>query len=203
MGPINKPAYLITFEVDSLTHLLTQMVLTSLCGAPKSGAFLWRGILSRRRRHQITLVAALFVGTTTRRPFLCRFLEQKRLAALRTFFLHRLVPIDNFALRIVRAAVKNFSATRFLHHDFAATAGPRTFHAGRFLFDVLALRIIRAGDEFAETSLTAHQLCVIEGALFVDRHGRRRQLAALGDSANVPAFGITRAAIEWSEAPAF
>ena len=35
MGPINNPDYLITFEVDSLTHLLAQMVLTSLCSAPK------------------------------------------------------------------------------------------------------------------------------------------------------------------------
>ena len=48
-----------------------------------------------------------------------RFLKQNGDAAFGTGFLDRLVPINLVALRIIRAAVKDFSASRFLDDDLA------------------------------------------------------------------------------------
>src|SRR5689334_1117196 len=112
-------------------------------GLHSDGTLLLRRLLGRANRHQLALVSATFgVGTIPRGSLLSCLLEQERLAALRTRFLNWLVPENRVALRIVRAAIENFSTTRFFHHEFAATARPRTLHAGQFLFDVFALRIV-------------------------------------------------------------
>src|ERR1041385_7918732 len=99
--------------------------------------------LWRTNRHQLAFVSATFgVGTILCRSLLSSLLQQERLAALRTLLFDRLVPEDRVTLRIIRAAVENFSAARFLHHEFAPTARPWALHAGGFLLDVLAFRIV-------------------------------------------------------------
>ena len=114
-----------------------------------------------RDRQWIALVSTLFVRASPRRALLGSLLQQKRLAALRTFFFHRFVPEDSVAFRIICAAIEYFSAAGFLHDDFSATAGTQTFYTGSFLLDVFAIGIVRAGNEFPESALTFHQLSVV------------------------------------------
>ena len=103
-----------------------------------------------------------------RGAFLRCFLKEERGAALRTLFLHRLVPENCFALWIFRAAVKGLSPLGTLDYQFTLASGPRTSDAGCFALDVLALRIIRAGDEFTVTTVTLHQLGAVFGTFFVE-----------------------------------
>src|SRR5947209_546943 len=153
-----------------------------------------------RDRRQIALVSALLIRAAPRSALLGSLLQQKRLAALRTFFFHGFVPEDSVAFRIIRAAIEYFSATGFLHDDVATTAGPRTFHPGGFLLDVFALGIVRARDKFAEASLPTNELSAIDRTLLVNGNWRRSDSATLGDFANILALGITRATIERAEA---
>ena len=91
----------------------------------------------------IRAVTALLFRTIAEGTLLLRgFLEQERRLALRAGFADRLVPIHGLALRIIGAAVKDFTAPGFFDHDLAATTRPRTLYAGGFLLDVLALRIV-------------------------------------------------------------
>ena len=62
--------------------------------------------------HQVAFVSAAFrVRTIFRRALPGSLLKQKRLAALRALLFDRLVPVNRIALRIIRAAVENLSAT--------------------------------------------------------------------------------------------
>src|SRR6267378_2513126 len=139
----------------------------------RSGVLLLRRRLRLREWLHVALISAVFIRATPRRAFLGGLLQQERRAALRTLFDHRFVPIDDFAFRVLSAAVENLASLRSLDDDFAFAAGTRTGDASRFAFDVLALRIIRAGDEFAKSPLTFHQLGVINRALFVQDFRRR------------------------------
>src|ERR1041385_3215793 len=85
--------------------------LATARGSVKSRPLLLGRLLWWAGRHQLAFVAAAFsVGTIFRRALLGSLFEQKRLAALRTLLLNRLVPEYGVALRIIRAAVENFSA---------------------------------------------------------------------------------------------
>ena len=141
---------------------------------------MWRW-LRRADRHQLTLVTALFsIGAILGSAFFGRFFEQERLSALRTFFCDGLVPKHSFALRIIGTTVEDLTATGFLNYQFAAAAGARALDAGRLLLDVLALGIIRAGDEFAEATPALHQLRSINRAFLIEWLWRSGQPAALG-----------------------
>lgn len=61
-------------------------------------------------RHHIALISTLFIRALASSALLGGLLQQKRLAALRTLFLDRLVPVDGVAFRIVCAAVEDFPA---------------------------------------------------------------------------------------------
>src|SRR5215831_3079542 len=168
-----------------------------------SSALLLRWLFGRTDRHQLTLISAAFsVRAIAGRTFLGSLLEQERLAALRTFLFYGPIPKHGFALGIIRAAIEDLTASGFLDHHFAATPGTWTLDAGRLLLDVLALGIIRAGDEFAEAAPTLHQLRSINRAFLIEQLRRRREFAAAGYLADVLAFGVTRAAIEGSKTAA-
>ena len=156
---------------------------------------------SRRRRWwlNVALIVALFFRARARRAFLRRFLQQKRRAALRAMFGHRFVPINDFALRIFRTAVEGFAAHRLLDQQFALASGPRTRDARRLTLDVFALRIVRAGNEFAKTPETFYQLRTVNRTFLVNRLGRRAHLATLRDLADVATLGIAAASVEWSK----
>ena len=157
---------------------------------------LLRGRLRSWYWQHVALISAILIRATPRRAFLGRLLQQERRAALRALFDHRFVPIDDFTLGVLGAAVENLAALGSLDDDFALTTGTRTSDPGSLAFDVFALRIIRAGDEFAKPSLTFHQLSVINRALFIQHFRRRRDLAAPGNLADVATVGITRTAIK-------
>ena len=165
----------------------------------RSGVLLLSRGFRRGWRQDIALVSTLFICTAPGRAFLGRLLQQERRAALWTLFDHRLVPIDDFTLGILGAAVKDLASLRSFDDDFAFTAGPRTGHTGSLAFDVLTLRIIRARDEFPKPSLAFHQLSVINRTLFIKDFRWGRDLAAFGNLADVATVGIPRATIERSE----
>ena len=112
---------------------------------------------------------------------------------------HRLVPINDFALRIFRTTVERFAALRLLNQEFAFASRPRTRDAGRFALDVFAFRIVRARDELAVASPALYQLRAINRALLVNRLWWFRDRAALGNLPDVAALGVATAAIEWPE----
>src|SRR5437588_13102854 len=114
-----------------------------------------------RDRRQIALVSALLIRAAPRSALLGSLLQQKRLAALRTFFFHGFVPEDSVAFRIICAAIEYFSAAGFLDDDFSPTAGPQTFHPGSFLLDVFAVGRVRAGNKLRESALPFHGLAVV------------------------------------------
>src|SRR5262249_32612216 len=113
------------------------------------------------------------ISAPARGALLEGLLEQEGFAALRTLLLNRLVPVDRFAFRVVRTAVKDFTAARFLHHQIAATAGTRALDPRRLLLDVFTFRVIRARDEFAVTAPALDQLRVIDGAFLIEQLRRR------------------------------
>src|SRR5947207_3905493 len=100
-------------------------------------------------RRDFFAVVAILARARARRALLRRLLKEERRVALRARLGHGLVPVDHVALRILRAAVEDFAALRFLHDDLAAAASARTRHARRLALDVFARRIIRARDKLA------------------------------------------------------
>ena len=151
------------------------------------------------RRLNVALIVAVLFRARARRAFLRRLLKQVRRAALRAGLSHGLVPINDFALRVLRTAVERFAALRFLNQQFAFASRPRAGDARRFALDVFALRIVRARDELAVASPALHQLRAIHRALLVNRLWWFRDCAALGNLPNVTAFGVAAASIEWPE----
>src|SRR5262249_51467516 len=96
--------------------------------------------------------------------------EQERLAALRASLGHGLIPEDGVAIRILRTAVEDFSALRFLDQNLALAAGLRTRHAGRLALDEFAIRVARAGREFAVRPMPDGQLRPAFGAFLFEHH---------------------------------
>ena len=139
----------------------------------RSGVFLLRRRFRRGGRLEVALESAIFIRTTAGRALLGRLFQEERRATLRALFDHWLVPVNDFALGIFSAAIENFAALRTLDDDFAFAAGTRTSHPGGLAFDVLALRIIRARDEFAKASLAFHQLGIVDRAFFIQDFRRR------------------------------
>src|SRR5712692_161964 len=159
----------------------------------RSDSLLLGRFLGGGRRLNVALIVAVFFRARTRHAFLCRLLQQERRTASRTMFGDRLVPINDFALRIFRTAVEGFAALRLLDQQFALASGPRTRDARRLTLDVFALRIVRAGNEFAKAPETLYQLRAVNRALLVDRLGRRTDLPTPRDFADVATFGIAAA----------
>src|SRR5581483_3324253 len=89
--------------------------------------------------------------------------------ASRTLLRDRLVRRREIAFRIARAAVEIIAAARFLFDDFAFLA-LRTLHANEVLLDPLALRISRAGNEFAVAAMAQHQAASALRTFFVERN---------------------------------
>src|SRR5262245_43192609 len=131
-----------------------------------------------------------------------RLFDDEARSTLRTILLDRLVPRSEVAFGVRRAAVKNLAAFASLNHDFSRRA-LRTRDAGRFLLDVLALRIIRACGERTVSSLLHHQILPALRAGLVERLIGRGEFAALLNLASCLAFGITGARKKLPVAPAF
>src|SRR4029079_15876629 len=110
----------------------------------------------------------------------------ERRVTVRTRFEYGLVPVDDGAVRILRASIKRFAAFRLLHDNLALAARTRTRNADSLLLDVLALRIIRTRDKLSETPETLHELRAIHGTLFIERHWRRCGHASLANLSDVP-----------------
>src|SRR5712691_10764546 len=164
-----------------------------------SGVLLLGRSLRGGRRQNVALIVAVLFRARAGRAFLRRLLQQVRRAALRAGLSHGLVPVDDFAVRIFRAAVERFAALRFLNQQFAFASRPRARDAGRLALDVFALRIVRARDELAVASPALHQLRPIHRTLLVNRLWWFRDRPALGNLPNVAAFRIAAASIEWPE----
>src|SRR5262249_31641429 len=148
----------------------------------------------------VRAIATVFVSAVAEGPlFLRRLFEKKRRVALRTRFEHGLVPVNDVAVWIFRTTVENFSAFRFLDDDLALATRTRTRNADSLLLDVLALRIIRTGDELAVATKTFDELRAINRTFLIQRHWRRRGDSRLADLANVATLRITRAAEEWTK----
>ena len=155
-----------------------------------SGVLLLRSRLGRRRRLQVALISAIFIRTAARGALPGSLLEQEGSATLRALLDNGLVPKHALTLRILRAAIEGFAALGSLDDQLALTTRTRTGDSGGLAFDVLALRIIRAGNELAKSSLAFHQLRAIDGAFLFEQHGRRAHLAALGNLPDVATLGI-------------
>ena len=147
------------------------------------------------------VAARFFVAVTDEAFLLRRFLQEIRRVAFRALFGDRLVPDHEVAVRIFKASIEDFAALRSPFGDFPAAAWLRTRHADRLRLNVLALRIVRAGNEFAKAPLAFHQLRVIDRAFFVKHFRRRADFPALGDLADVAAFWITRATEKRAKTP--
>src|SRR5215471_10833487 len=176
------------------------------CGLSLRGAFdglLGRGFLRHGQFAVDGLVIAAFLGTVADRLFLLGvvFFEQERLAALRASFGHGLVPEYGVAIRILRTAVEDFSALRLLDQNLALAAGLHTRHARRLALDVFAIRVPRAGREFAERPMPDGQLRAAFGTLFFEHH-RGRGHAGFRDLARGLALGVARAGEKLAEPPA-
>src|SRR6266571_2540264 len=112
------------------------------------------------------------------------------------------------AIRVARAAIENARAS--------TAAFPGAAAADKFAFlafrardahgdgsRVLALRVGRATDEFAEASVLFHQPAAARGALLVERFIRLvRDTRPLHQAARRLAVGIARASQEGAESPA-
>src|SRR5262245_17323652 len=149
------------------------------------------------------LVIAALLGAIADRFFLLGvvFFEQERLAALRAGFGHRLVPEYGVAIRILRTAVEDFSALRFLDQNLAFAAGLRTGDARRLALDVFAIRVARASREFAERAMPDGQLRLAFGAFLFENH-RGGGHARFRDLARGLALGVAGAGQKLAEPPA-
>ena len=122
---------------SSILHF-TFLILHLPCDAPLTTSCLCGRCGEYRRA-----IVATFLRTVAHSAFLLRrFLKQKRRVALRAMFGNGLVPENHIALRILRAAVKDFAALRFLDDDLALASSARTGHARCLAFDVTTLRIV-------------------------------------------------------------
>src|SRR6185369_2850638 len=96
----------------------------------------------------LIVATAFFIRAVAEGPLLLGcLLEEERRITVRTCFEYRLVPVDDVAVRIFRTSIERFAAFRLLHDNLALATRTRTGNADRLLLDVLALRIIRTGDE--------------------------------------------------------
>src|SRR5262245_24650454 len=120
---------------------------------------------------------------------------------MRTSFGHGLVPEDRVAIRVLRTAVEDFSALRLLDQNLALASGPRTRHARSLALDEFAIRVARAGREFAEGAMPDGQLRSAFGA-FLFEHHRCGGHAGFGYLARGLAFRVAGASEKLSEAPA-
>src|SRR5829696_5549651 len=93
-------------------------------------------------------------------------LDQEGRRAVGALLGDRLVPQREFAVRIVGAAVEHLAAPRLLLDAVAAVL--RAENTGGLLLDVLALRIVGAGRELAESPLLDHQVRLALRALLVE-----------------------------------
>jgi hypothetical protein len=164
----------------------------------------WRcGLGGRVRGVLLRAVIAAFSRAVSNSAFLLRsLLKRKWRVANRAGFRNGFVPEDRIALGIFRAAVKCFAALGFLDDYLAATARARAGHARRLALNVIALRVIRAGDELAEAPMSPDKIRAVHRALLVELNGSRRDRAAPRYLTYVSALRITRAAQKLPEAPA-
>src|SRR5215510_10823815 len=101
---------------------------------------------------------------------------------MRASFGHWLVPENRVAIRILRTAVEDFPALRLLDQNLALASGLRAWHARRLALDEFAIRVARAGREFAERAMPDGQLRPAFGAFLFEHdwgggHTRFRNLA--------------------------
>src|SRR5215510_11384169 len=89
------------------------------------------------------LVIAALLGAVADSLFLFGviFFEQEGLIALRARLGHRLVPEDHVAIRVLRTAVEDFSAPRFLDQNLALAPRAGAGHARRLALDEFAFGI--------------------------------------------------------------
>src|SRR5258706_5144215 len=165
---------------------------------------------SRRLRDQFLrprVIAVFIVAEYLPAELFRNLLDQIRRAAFRARLVHRPVPEDEVAVRIVRTPEEDLASLRFAFNDLAAFVRVlRTLEARRLVLDVLALGILGAGGELAEPALLDHEIRAAPGTGFVEnliRLGRPQATLFFRDS--LPrrlSFRVTGAREELTEAPA-
>ena len=110
----------------------------------------------RRRRPHVTRISTLFIRAAARGALFGSLLKQEGRAALRALFDDGLVPINRLTFGIFRTAIEGFAALGSFDDKLALAAGTGTRDPGGLAFDVLALRIIRTGDELTKTTNSLH-----------------------------------------------
>ncbi len=115
------------------------------------------------------LVFALGVRTLRHRTCLQILLDQVAAAALRTLLGNRFAPSDEVALGVAIAAVESPAALRAALHNFALRA-VRARDANGLLLNVLAFRVIAAGDKLAVASKLLHQVALALRAFLFERN---------------------------------
>src|SRR5262245_42243965 len=151
------------------------------------------------------VVTGFFVAVADESLAFRRFFEQERGSALRTRLFHRFVPKYEIAFGIFQTAVKHLSAFGPALDKLTAATRSWAWNADGFRFDVFALRIIAARNEFTESTFLQHHLGLSAlRACFIEHDiGLFRRLGTGGKFACGFAFRITGARKELSESPPF
>src|SRR5438094_3262226 len=148
--------------------------------------------------------ARLLVAVANQAFPLCCLLQQERRSAFGAGLGDGLAPYDEVAIGVFGAAVENFSAFRTALDQFAAAPGFGTRNSDGFRFDVLALRIIAAGNEFTEPAFFHGKLGVAAlRTSLLQQHVRfLRRFRSGRELSGGLAFGVTRTGEELAKTAA-
>src|ERR1700691_3137750 len=116
-------------------------------------------------------LGSLVVRTYQERSRLQGLLQQVGAAALGTGLVYQLVGRGELALGIIRSAVEQITAARFLLRQVPGL-GPRTLHANVVLLHPLALGIAAARNELAEPAMTQQEIPPALRTLLIQRDVR-------------------------------